>query len=65
MTLPTLLLQLHGDDPRMALVYFWSAVLIALTPVLTFGGLGVWLLRKYLRERKLGAGDAPPPGTMR
>src|SRR6266576_2723757 len=46
MTLATLLLVLHGDDPAMDLAYFWSAVRIALTPVLIFGGLGVWIVRK-------------------
>jgi hypothetical protein len=52
MTLATLLLVLHGDDPAMDLVYFWAAVLIALTPVLIFGGLGVWIVRKIWKERR-------------
>ena len=51
MTLPALLVILHGDDPRMDLLYFWAAVLLALTPVLIFGGIGVWLARKMWRER--------------
>jgi len=38
----------------MELVYFWSAVLIALTPVLIFGGIAAWIGRKYLRERREG-----------
>jgi hypothetical protein len=46
------LLQAHGDDPTLDLVYFWAAVLIALTPVLIFGGLGVWIARKIWRERR-------------
>ena len=29
----------------MELVYFWSAVLIALTPVLIFGGIAAWIRR--------------------
>ncbi len=37
----------------MELIYFWSAVLIALTPVIIFGGIAAWIGRKYLRERKL------------
>ena len=45
------LLLIHGDDVRMENVYFWSAVLIALTPIIVFGGVGVWLFRKYWRER--------------
>lgn len=45
------LLLVHGDDVRMENIYFWSAVLIALTPIIVFGGVGVWLFRKYWRER--------------
>jgi hypothetical protein len=44
---------IHGDDKWMALIYFWSAVLMALTPVIIFGGIAAWIARKYLRERKL------------
>ena len=51
MTLATLLL-VHGDDPRMEFVYFVASVLLALTPVVVFGTIGVWVARKYLRERK-------------
>ncbi len=40
----------HGDDPHLDLVYFWAAVLIAATPVLIFGGLGVWVLREMWRK---------------
>ena len=43
----------HGD---LDLVYFWAAILIALTPVLIFGGIGVWLVRKFWRERE-GSGE--------
>jgi len=39
----------HGD---LDLVYFWAAILIALTPVLIFGGIGVWLVRKFWKERR-------------
>jgi hypothetical protein len=53
MTLAALLLLLHGaDDARMELLYFWAAVLLALTPVLIFGGIGVWVVRKMWRERR-------------
>ena len=52
MMLTTLLLLLHGDDPRMELVYFWAAVILALTPVLIFGGRGVWIARKIWKERR-------------
>jgi hypothetical protein len=51
MILATLLL-VHGDDPRMEFVYFVASVLLALTPVVVFGTIGVWVVRKYLRERK-------------
>jgi heme exporter protein D len=52
MMLPTLLLLLHGDAPAMELAYFWAAVLLALTPVVILGGIGVWLARKMWRERQ-------------
>ncbi|HYL56577.1 MAG TPA: hypothetical protein VEU73_13480 [Gemmatimonadales bacterium] len=52
----TLLVLLHGDDPKLDLVYFWAAVLLALTPVLIFGGLGVWVARKIWKERH-GSGE--------
>lgn len=45
------LLLMHGSDSTMDLVYFWAAVLLALTPVLIFGGIGVWLARKIWKER--------------
>ena len=56
------LLQMQHDSTRMENVYFWSAVLIAITPIVVFGGVGVWLLRKYwkerhTRERGVGSGD--------
>ena len=54
MTLAALLLLLHGDDPQMELLYFWAAVILALTPVLIFGGLGVWIARKIWKERHEG-----------
>ena len=58
MTLAALLVLPHGmDDPAMDLVYFWAAVLIALTPVLIFGGLGVWIVRKIWQEQR-GARNA-------
>jgi hypothetical protein len=47
-----LLFLLHGDDPLLELLYFWAAVLLALTPVLIFGGIGVWLARKMWKERE-------------
>jgi len=56
MTLPVLLAILHGDDPRMDLLYFWAAVLLALTPVLIFGGIGVWVARMIWKERH-GSGE--------
>jgi len=52
MILPAVLALLHGDDPAMELVYFWAAVLLALTPVLIFGGIGVWVARMIWKERR-------------
>jgi hypothetical protein len=53
MMLPTLLLLLHGDDPAMELAYFWAAVLLALTPVVILGGIGVWVARMIWKERRV------------
>ena len=55
------MILLQGDDSRMQLVYFWSAVLLALTPVVAFAGLTVWVVRKYLRERKEAEREAGSP----
>jgi len=52
MILSALLTLLHGDDPTMDLVYFWAAVLLALTPVLIFGTIGALVLRKIWKERR-------------
>ncbi|PYO36501.1 MAG: hypothetical protein DMD71_00875 [Gemmatimonadetes bacterium] len=52
------LLQIQHDSTRMESVYFWSAVLIAITPIVVFGGVAVWLLRKYWRERRAGTRNA-------
>ena len=49
------LLLVHGDDPGMELLYFWAAVLLALTPVLIFGTIGGLVLRKIWRERREAA----------
>jgi hypothetical protein len=59
------LVQHGGDDPHLDLVYFWAAVLLALTPVLIFGGLGVWILRKIWHERRAAraAGVRGPGNT--
>jgi hypothetical protein len=68
MSVAALALLVHGDDTRLDLVYFWAAVLIALTPVLIFGGMGVWVLRAIWRARRAGqvppeqAPSVPPPG---
>ncbi len=60
MILPTLLAMLHGDDPALDLVYFWAAVLLALTPVIIFGTIGGLVLRKMWRERGTGSGEQQP-----
>jgi hypothetical protein len=58
--IPVLLLLLHGDNPAMELAYFWAAVLLALTPVLILGGIGVWLARKMWKERRGTEQDVAP-----
>lgn len=57
MRLVALLLQAHGDSARLESVYFWAAVLLALTPVLIFGGIGALVVRKIWRERQAAAGN--------
>jgi len=42
---------LQHDDPHLEHVYFWSAILIVLTPAVVFGGIGVWLYKQWRRER--------------
>jgi len=59
MTLATLLLLHGGDDPHLELLYFFAAVILALPPVLIFGGLGVWIVRKVIKERR-EEGRLPP-----
>jgi hypothetical protein len=39
------------NDPHMDLIYFFSALLLALLPIAAFAGMGVWLVRKYIQER--------------
>ncbi|PYO65598.1 MAG: hypothetical protein DMD69_17000 [Gemmatimonadetes bacterium] len=46
------LLLVHGDDPGMELLYFWAAVLLALTPLLIFGTIGALVLKKIWKEQR-------------
>ena len=46
------LLLLHGGDSKLDLLYFWAAVLLALTPVLIFGTIGVLVLKKIWKEQR-------------
>jgi len=65
MTLATLLL-VHGDDGHLDLVYFWAAVLIALTPVIIFGRSPPRKLPVHGRRRGKGPFPVPPsPGFHR
>jgi len=50
--LPVLLALVHADDTAMQLLYFWAAVLLAITPLLIFGTIGVWVVRKAWREER-------------
>jgi len=63
MILPALLAPLHADDTGMQLLYFWAAVLLAITPMLIFGTIGVWVARMIWKERQAsreqGAGSGP------
>ncbi len=52
MILPALLALVHADDTGMQLLYFWAAVLLAITPMLIFGTIGVWVVRKAWREER-------------
>jgi lauroyl/myristoyl acyltransferase len=44
--------MMHPDDSVMQLLYFWAAVLLALTPMLIFGGIGVWVARMIWKEQR-------------
>jgi hypothetical protein len=63
MRLVALLVQAHGDSARLELVYFWAAVLLALTPVLVFGGIGALVLRKIWRDRRAATDHAAGSGA--
>jgi lauroyl/myristoyl acyltransferase len=52
MILPALLALVHADDTAMQLLYFWAAVLLAITPLLIFGTIGVWVARMIWKERR-------------
>ena len=52
MILPVLLAPVHADDTGMQLLYFWAAVLLAITPMLIFGTIGVWAARMMWKERR-------------
>jgi hypothetical protein len=62
--IPVLFLLQHGDAPALELSYFWAAVLLALTPVLILGTIGVLVLKKIWKERH-GSGEqgAVPDGA--
>jgi len=58
------LLLLHGDDPHMELIYFFSALLLALLPMGAFTVMCVWVFKKYRQERaaeakERGVGSGP------
>ena len=65
MMLSTLLALLHGDDAAMELAYFWAAVLLALTPVIIFGTIGVWVVRKIWKERRRTGEQGAGSGSSR
>lgn len=52
MILSALLALVHADDTGMQLLYFWAAVLLAITPMLIFGTIGVWVARMIWKERR-------------
>jgi hypothetical protein len=49
---------LHGGD--MDVVYFWSAVLLAVVPIAVFTIIGVLAVRGYYRRRVADGGGEPP-----
>jgi phosphatidylserine synthase len=59
-TVASLALLAHGDEARLDLVYFWAAVLIAITPVLIFGTIGAWVLRAIWRAHHAPHGSEAP-----
>jgi len=49
---------LHGGD--LDVVYFWSAVLLAVVPVAVFTVIGVLAVRGYYRRQSADGGGEPP-----
>lgn len=49
----------HSHD--IDLVYFWSAILIAVVPVAVFATIGVLVVRGYYRRTAADGGGEPPP----
>jgi len=49
---------LHGND--MDVVYFWSAVLLAVGPVAVFTIISVLAVRGYFRREVADGGGEPP-----
>ncbi len=49
---------LHGGD--LDVVYFWSAVLLAIVPVAVFTIIGVLAVRGYFHRRIPDGGGEPP-----
>ena len=63
MILPALLALVHADDTGMQLLYFWAAVLLAITPLLIFGTIGVWVARMIWKERHRNGEQGAGSGT--
>jgi len=51
-------IHLHGGD--MDVVYFWSAVLLAIGPVAVFTIISVLAVRGYFHRRTADGGGEPP-----
>ena len=49
---------LHANN--MDVVYFWSALLIAIVPLAVFTVLGVLVIRGYYQRRIADGGGEPP-----
>lgn len=50
-----------GDD-GLAMGMFWGGLLVASVPILFTLGVGIYLLRRFLRERR-ERGPPPPRST--
>jgi hypothetical protein len=61
MIVGALLALQHADTPHLDLVYFWAAVLLAVTPVVILGTIGALVVRGVVHARRAAREAAAGP----